>query len=103
MCSNLPKDFLLSVNTAAFVPLQTITDRAQELVERKRGEIARLEPTDPLRPGQEMHLKLMESKGTADVEYLLATSVNDAVTDTGRPHLTLNPILSRPWSRGTVV
>ncbi|EKM50075.1 uncharacterized protein PHACADRAFT_213839 [Phanerochaete carnosa HHB-10118-sp] len=97
-------DYAIVLNALAFAPLQTMTDRAPEMIAKKKAQLAKNWETYPpgLRKQYELMLKLLESVKGADIEYFVSASMFRQPPEPRKPHMGVTPNLTHPWSRGAI-
>lgn len=98
--------FELAFSSISMVPLQTFADKAAEIVQRAKDAIAH--DADRLPPGlkeqYDLQLKLLEDPAIPDFEILhMPFMFPTPLPEPDKPYITLICILSRPFSRGTIV
>ncbi|KZT05773.1 GMC oxidoreductase [Laetiporus sulphureus 93-53] len=86
-----------------YLPVQTVSERADSIIDMQTAQIVK--EADQYPPGlgeqYEMQLELMKDAKVPDVEYLVFPF--SLVPDTsGKPRLSLLPVVSHPFSRGTI-
>ncbi|EKM50925.1 uncharacterized protein PHACADRAFT_128563 [Phanerochaete carnosa HHB-10118-sp] len=101
---DLKTEYTLLINNFAFIPLHVASDKAEQLIAKKKAELAQSGPSLPpgLRKQYEIQLQLMESKRGADIEMMSSAVVPQPVAEPSKPHMALVPELTHPWSRGTI-
>lgn len=88
------------------VSLQTCSDKASEIIQREKDAIARDAHTFPpgLKEQYDLQMKLLEDPTVPDFEILFMPFMFlIPIADPDKPHITLASLLSRPFSRGTIV
>ncbi|EJF56208.1 hypothetical protein DICSQDRAFT_175107 [Dichomitus squalens LYAD-421 SS1] len=92
----------LACTGVAFLSLHTITERADELIEKVEKRIKRT--TDKLSPGSkeqyELHLKLLNDKKVLDLE-IVVFPVNVHPAGAPKPHIGLLPSIARVTLRSS--
>lgn len=103
--SNLHTDYSVVLNSFAFTPLHSISDKAASLIEEKRKQLAEESHSYPsgLRKQYEMQLQMLESGRAADIELMLSAVTVRPMPEPDKPYGSLVSNLTHPWSRGTVV
>jgi len=86
-----------------YLPLQTITPRATSIIEKQREAIAKEAKNLP--PGRqeqyEIQFDILNNSKVPDVEIMVFPF--SLLPDTsGKPHIALLPVISHPFSRGTI-
>ncbi|KAI1783604.1 GMC oxidoreductase, partial [Ganoderma leucocontextum] len=93
----------LACTGVTFLPLQTFSDRADELIEKVEKRIQ--EHADKLSPGlkeqYEQQLKMLKDKNVPDIE-IVVFPVNVHPQGPPKPHVGLLPSIGHPFSRGTI-
>ncbi|GJE91044.1 GMC family oxidoreductase [Phanerochaete sordida] len=97
-------DYTVVTNAIAFASLQTVSERASEIIARKKAQLsADWEKYLPgLRRQYTQMLQLLESGHGADIEYMVAAPIFEGLPEPHKPHIAVSPNLTHPWSRGTV-
>ena len=95
------------INGISHIPLQSFSDRADQLVQDHKKKLARERQRYPpgLEEQHELQLQLMEDPKVPDLELMLFPFVMDffPVPDMTKPYLTIIPIVGHPFTRGTIV
>lgn len=90
----------------AFVPIQTASDKAAAIVEAQKAKFAQDKDKYPpgLKEQHEFLLKMLEDKDTHDFEILLYPFGFPApFPEPEKPYCNIVYMISRPFSRGTIV
>lgn len=90
-------------NVFAFAPVQVFSDKAQSIIDKKKAQLAESGAGGLLsaRSVNDMQLHLLENARVADGEFFVSS--NARVPDISRAYIAIPPVLSHPWSRGSVV
>ena len=101
--SNLTREYSVVSNCLAFAPLQTVSDEAQSIIDRKKIQLSRAEvgPSSGKHDVYNAQLHLMENSHTIECEFL--SSITATGPDSTKAYIAVPTVLSHPWSRGTVV
>lgn len=97
-------DYTLVINTFAFAALPTVSERAHEIVARKKAElVANWDKYPPgLRKQYEVMLRQLESAKGADIEFMMSPCMFRPIPEAHKPQIVISPNLTHPWSRGIV-
>ncbi len=90
-------------NAFAFAPVHVFSDKAQSIIDKKKAQLTQ-SGGDSSRSARKMHdvqLQLLENARVAEVEFFVSS--NAPIPDTSRAYIAIPPVLSHPWSRGSVV
>ncbi|EKM53803.1 uncharacterized protein PHACADRAFT_211447 [Phanerochaete carnosa HHB-10118-sp] len=99
----LKDSFKLSLNNFSFVPIQIGSERAEQLVQKQSAKIAKGDYPLGLKASYEKQLELLENPKVPDFEMMFLPFpilMPPPVPD--KPYITIFPIVSRPFTRGTI-
>ena len=106
-CRGLPDSIKMVPNGVSFIPIQSASERAAELVRKQKDKLVKMGDAYPpgLKESHELQIKLLEDPRVPDFEILFFPSVVDSfpTPEPERPYITILPTLARPFSRGSVV
>jgi hypothetical protein len=94
------------VNSVSFIPIQSCSDRADQLVARQKEGLAKYGNNYPPGPKKqyELQIELLANPRVPDYEILFFPFVLFIpVPEPSKPYITILPTLARPFTRGTIV
>lgn len=98
--------FDLTVNCLAMIPLQKCTPKATELIQQAKEKYAKEAHKLPpgLKEQYDLQIQMLEDPEIPDFEILYFPFMFPApCPEPDKPHVGIFPMLSRPFSRGTIV
>lgn len=103
----LPDSIKMVTNALSFIPLQSASDRAAQLVQKQKNKLAEMGDTYPqgLKESHELQIQLLEDPRVPDFEILFFPFMFYffPTPELEKPFITILPTLARPFSRGSVV
>ncbi|EKM52833.1 uncharacterized protein PHACADRAFT_186890 [Phanerochaete carnosa HHB-10118-sp] len=101
--SGLKDSFQLTVNGVSFVPIQTASERAEQLVQKQRAKVAKGDHPPGLKISYEKQLELLANPKVPDFEILFFPfTFPTPPPEPSKPYITIFLTLGRPFTRGTI-
>ena len=104
---HLDVPFMLSLQCLTFLPIQSFSDRAAELIEKQRSRVERNAEKYPLGLLDQYRKQLehLADKDLPDAEFLLFPFApgNRKMPEPSKPFINVSVALTHPWSRGSIV